>query len=109
MLPTNSGQGYQEFICGSHGQESTLANAMSQCEAFGLHPSEAAAEVMVVIAVVNDWQKHFALAGVSERDLQSLAERIDAGELLGQRDSFDPGAFQSAPRKQKKLGPFRRS
>ena len=36
VLPTNSGQGYQEFICGADGQASTLVNAMSQCEAFGL-------------------------------------------------------------------------
>ena len=109
VLPTNSGQGYQEFICGSQGRDSTLANAMSQCEAFGLQAPEAAAEVMAVIAVVNDWQQHFALAGVGERDLQSLAERINGPQLLGQRNTFDPAAFQNTPRKQKKPGPFRRS
>ena len=107
VLPTNSGQGYQEFICGSQGQDSTLANAMSQCEAFGLQPSEAAAEVMAVIAVVDNWRQHFALAGVSERDLLSLDERIDGPELLGQRNTFDPSAFRDMPRKQKKPGPFR--
>lgn len=86
------------------------ANAMSQCEAFGLQPPEAAAEVIAVIAIVNDWQQRFALAGGgSERGHKSLAERTDGPELLGQRNTFDPGAFQSAPCRQKNLGPFRRS
>jgi hypothetical protein len=34
VLPTNSGQGYQEFICGARGRASTLENAISQCDAF---------------------------------------------------------------------------
>ena len=37
------GQGYQEFICGKEVRDSTLDNAMSECEAFGLTPAEAAA------------------------------------------------------------------
>ena len=32
VLTTNSGQGYQEFIVGLNQRDSTLANAMSQCE-----------------------------------------------------------------------------
>ena len=36
LLPTNSGQGFQEFGCGVHGKDSTLVNAMSEFEAFGL-------------------------------------------------------------------------
>ena len=35
VLTTNSGQGYQEFIVGTDQRDSTLANAMSQCELFG--------------------------------------------------------------------------
>ena len=42
LLPTHSGHGYQEFICGKQGRESTLDNAMSECDAFGLKPAEAA-------------------------------------------------------------------
>jgi serine/threonine-protein kinase HipA len=53
VLPTNLGQGYQEFICGDQGRDFTLANAMSQCEAFGLLPAKAAAAVTTVIAVVS--------------------------------------------------------
>ncbi len=108
LLPTNSGQGYQEFICGAQGRDSTLDNAMSQCDAFGLLPAEAAADVASVIAAVDTWRAHFAHVGVSERDLESLAERIDGEALLTQRRSFEPARFQAAPAKRKKPGPFGR-
>ena len=109
VLPTNSGQGFQEFICGAHGRDSTLENAMSQCDAFGLLPVEAAAEVAAVIDVVNTWQEHFAHAGISERDIESLAERIDGAELLTQRKGFDQARFHSAPARRKGTSPFRRA
>ena len=81
ILPANSGQGSQEFVCGALGRESTLDNAMSQCDAFGLLPAQAASETAAVIAVVNTWREHFARATVTQRDLASLAQRID-GEAL---------------------------
>jgi serine/threonine-protein kinase HipA len=109
VLPTNSGQGYQEFSCGAYGQESTLANAMSQCDAFGLAAPEAAEQVLQVIAVINTWRAHFASVGVSGSDLNSLAERLDAGELLRQRQTFDAKQFQATPAKRKPTGPFRRT
>ncbi|MEY4561678.1 MAG: hypothetical protein RLZZ618_955, partial [Pseudomonadota bacterium] len=109
VLPTNSGQGYQEFICGAQGRESTLDNAMSQCDAFGLRPSDAASLVASVIDVVDTWKEHFADAGVSAQDIAALADRIDGDELLAQRQSFDPARFQSAPVRQKRSSPFRRS
>jgi serine/threonine-protein kinase HipA len=109
VLPTNSGQGYQEFICGALGRESTLDNAMSQCEAFGLLPAQAAAEVTAVIEVVNSWRAHFAQAGVTPRDIASLEDRLDGEELLGQRTGFDPGGFQGRPTKRTRPSPFRRA
>jgi serine/threonine-protein kinase HipA len=108
VLPTNSGQGYQEFICGAEGRDSTLDNAMSQCDAFGLLPTEAAAEVAAVIAVVDGWRAHFAGLGVSARDLDQLAERLDDGELFAQRTGFDPARFAAAPARRKRPPPFRR-
>ena len=108
VLPTNSGQGFQEFICGAEGRDSTLENAMSQCDAFGLTPAEAAADVVSVIAVVDTWQEHFAQVGVSARDIESLAERIDGEELLTQRTGFDPARYESAPARRKRESPFRR-
>jgi serine/threonine-protein kinase HipA len=107
VLPTNSGQGYQEFICGDQGRDSTLANAMSQCEAFGLLPAEAAADVTAVIAVVSTWQAHFSQVGVTARDIQTLAQRIDGDELLSQRMEFNPAQYASPTTKRKRLSPFR--
>ena len=109
VLPTNSGQGYQEFICGAQGRDSTIENAMSQCEAFGLLPAEAATVLVSVIDVVDGWQAHFAQSGVTEHDIESLAERIDSEELLTQRTGFDPTAFRLVPAKRTKISPFRRA
>ena len=109
VLPTHSGQGFQEFICGADGQESTLANAMSQCDAFELQPAEAAAQIVQVIGVVNTWRGHFKSIGLSESDLASLAERIDGEPLLSQRQTFDASLYQAAPRKRRPTSPFGRA
>ena len=109
VLPTNSGQGYQEFICGALGQESSLTNAMTQCDAFGLEPAQAAAQVLTVIAVVNTWRTHFASHGVSTSDLDNLAQTLDGEELLKQRQNFDANQYQGAAPKRKPVSPFRRT
>jgi len=106
VLPTNSGQGYQEFVCGELGRDSTLENAMSECDAFGLQVSEAAAEVANVIQVVNTWKAHFAQMGVTQRDIDSLAQQIDGEYLLAQRSGFDPAQFQNLPSKKTRKSPF---
>ncbi|GAB4090354.1 type II toxin-antitoxin system HipA family toxin [Hydrogenophaga soli] len=106
VLPTNSGQGYQEFICGEQGRDSSLDNAMSACEAFGLQPAEAAQEVMSVIAVVDTWQSHFAQAGVSQGDIDRLAEFIDGEALMAQRRNFAPRPVENAKRKRLAKSPF---
>jgi serine/threonine-protein kinase HipA len=108
VLPSHSGQGYQEFICGAAGRDSTLDNAMSQCEAFGLLPAEAAAETLAVIEIVDGWREHFAQSGVTARDIDDLAGRIDGEALLGQRRGFDPAKYRSAPGKGKRTSPFQR-
>jgi serine/threonine-protein kinase HipA len=106
VLTTNSGQGYQEFIVGTDQRDSTLANAMSQCELFGYTSAQAAAAVLRVIQVVNGWRKHFAGCGVSDADLESLAERIDGDPLLRQRQAFDPADHARPARAPRRRGPF---
>lgn len=106
MLPSNSGQGFQEFTCGTQGRDSTLANAMSMPTAFGLTPAEAAGEVTRVIGVVDGWQGHFRECGVTEADIAQLAERIDGDELLPQRRGFDAAAHSAAPARRPRRGPF---
>jgi serine/threonine-protein kinase HipA len=107
ILTTNSGAGYQEFIVGTDQRDSTLANAMSQCELFGYTPALAAAEVVRVIRVVDGWRKHFTACGVTNSDLESLAERIDGELLRGQRQAFNPADYASA-RASKRRSPFAR-
>jgi serine/threonine-protein kinase HipA len=106
VLPTNSGQGYQEFIVGTAQRDSTLANAMSQCELFGWTPPQAAEEVLRVIHVVDGWRAHFASCGVTPGDLESLAERIDGEPLLGQRRAFRAADYAARARPPRRRRPF---
>jgi serine/threonine-protein kinase HipA len=106
VLTTNSGQGYQEFMVGTDQRDSTLANAMSQCELFGYTPSLAAAAVVRVIQVVNGWQQHFAACGVSVADLRSLSERIDGEPLRRQRQTFNPADYATATPVRRPRSPF---
>jgi serine/threonine-protein kinase HipA len=108
VLPTNSGQGYQEFIVGVAQRDSTLSNAMSQSELFGQTPAQAAAEVVRVIRVIDGWREHFAACGVSSADLASLAERIDGDVLAGQRRAFNPADYAKATHAPKRRSPFDR-
>jgi serine/threonine-protein kinase HipA len=107
ILSTNSGQGYQEFIVGADQRDSTLSNAMSQCELFGYTPVQAASQVARVITVVDGWREHFAACGATNSDLESLAERIDGDPLLSQRRAFNPAEYATA-RAPKRRGPFAR-
>lgn len=106
VLPTNSGQGHQEFGVGSDGRDSTLSNAMSQCALFGLTSLAAAAEVLMVIAVVDRWQVHFREGHVTDADIENLAERIDGEELLSQRRGFSAKSYLDIPPRARRK-PFR--
>lgn len=108
MLPNSSGQGYQEFIVGTSQRDSTLANATSQCELFGYTPAQATLEVLRVVGVVNGWRAHFEACGVTRADLKSLAQWIDGDRLLGQRQSFNPGAYSAPKRQSRRRRPFAR-
>jgi len=108
VLTTNSGQGSQEFIVGAAQRDSTLSNAMSQCELFGYTPAQAAAEVVRVIKVVDGWRQHFAACGVTDADIQSLAERIDGDPLLAQRQGFNPADYASRAQAPRRRNPFAR-
>jgi serine/threonine-protein kinase HipA len=106
VLPTGSGQGYQEFICGEQGHDSTLVNAMSQSTLFGLARHDAAAEVAGVIDVVDGWKEHFAAQGVSQSDIARLARQIDGDELRRQREMFSPSDYAGKPVRRRRSGPF---
>ena len=77
VLPTNSGQGYQEFGVGKDGHDSTISNALSQHSLFGLSNDDANIEIENLLRCVKDWKVHFRDCGVSTADIENLAERID--------------------------------
>ena len=102
MLPTNSGQGHQEFTVGTQGRESTLKNAMSQCALFDLSNEEAAQAVLEIIAVVDGWKDHFESCGITGSDIDNLADRLDGEELLAQRRGFAPQDYAGPARRQRR-------
>lgn len=57
--------------------------------------------------VLGAWREHFAQAGVTARDIETLAERIDGEALLEQRVRFDPDSFPATSAKRKQTNPFR--
>ena len=85
VLPSGQALGYQQMRVGASGADSTLANALSECAQFGMKKAEAADQVKMVCAVVADWKAHFARAGVSANDMESLSGQIDRPFLQDQR------------------------
>ena len=69
------------------GRDSTLENAMSQCQAFGLSLPEAAAAGRADHPGGGHVAQHFASCGVTVGDIAQLGE-IDGEELLRQRRTF---------------------
>jgi serine/threonine-protein kinase HipA len=88
VLPSGQSLGFQQMRVGSAAADSTLDNALSECELFGLKRSEADEQVKKVCKVVAGWKEHFARAHVSARDIESLAGQIDRPFLLDQRTAF---------------------
>jgi serine/threonine-protein kinase HipA len=95
VLPSGQALGYQQMRIGTEGADSTLENALSMCSQFGLKKDDAAGEIAAVAKVIGGWQKHFAAAGVSRRDIDSYAQQIDRDFLRQQRAAFAQGASGS--------------
>ncbi len=85
VLPTAQALGYQQMRVGTTGNDSTVANALSEASLFGLSGAEATTEAVNVAAVCARWERHFARAGVGEHDLEHLARFIDREFLAAQR------------------------
>lgn len=85
VLPSGQALSYQQMRVGAHGADSTLENAMTECDQFGLKKSEATEQVKRVCLVVAKWKEHFARAGVMAEDIESLSGQIDRTFLRDQR------------------------
>ena len=73
---------------GARGAESSIDNALTQCQAYWLSLQEAAVEAGKVAVVVSGWQAHFGAAGVPKLLIDQAAEQIDRPYLLRQRRQF---------------------
>jgi serine/threonine-protein kinase HipA len=109
VLPTASGQGQQEFVCGDSGRESSLTNALSDCGAFGLTRDAAIQQIADIIRVVNTWREHFSVCGVTSHDIEFVAHTIEHSEIGTERRAFSSGAPRrpSSSTKSPRSGAFR--
>lgn len=95
VLPSAQGLGYQAILVGDAGADSTLDNALSQPRAFGMNGAAARSIASEIAGHVEGWKEHFRDAGVSDRDIDVLAQYIDGGRLGAQRREF----LQVAPKR----------
>lgn len=88
VLPTGQALGYQQMRVGQQGTESTLHNALSEASQFGLSQQEARFEAGQIARAIHCWQQHFHETGVTQADINTLAETIDRPFLLEQRQAI---------------------
>ncbi|MDO8772798.1 MAG: HipA domain-containing protein [Burkholderiaceae bacterium] len=88
VLPTSQGLRYQQMRVGQAGSESTLANALSEAQQFGLTGMQAKVIVKEICLVVDTWRSHLSGLGVIARDLDDLSSYLDGDFLRRQRARF---------------------
>jgi serine/threonine-protein kinase HipA len=104
VLPSGQGLGFQQFRVGEQEADSTLTNALSMSQQFGLDRDEAAKEAGVVARVVDRWQQHFKECAVTRGDIALCAEQIDrpfpasAGSFCG-ADARNRAASRCRPQR----------
>jgi serine/threonine-protein kinase HipA len=85
VLPSGQALGFQQMRVGEQEADSTVANALSLSDMYGLAKNEAIKEAQAVAQAVDGWQQHFAASGVTHRDIDLYAEQIDRPFLRDQR------------------------
>ncbi len=88
VLPSGQALGFQQMRVGEQEADSTLDNALSMSQMFGLSRNEAIEEVQTVVGPVDRWQQHFRECGVTPHDIELCAEQIDRPFLADQRRDY---------------------
>jgi serine/threonine-protein kinase HipA len=88
VVPSLQNLGYQALVVGTAGSESSLENALTQVNEYGLKMPRAMELMQQVAAVVDQWAGHFTTLGVSSADMELLAASIDRDALKRQRLAF---------------------
>lgn len=95
IVTTGSGAFSHEFMIADDVADPDLEAAISVHQDFGLQEDEARAVVSQIVRAVDGWRAHFSALGVTESDLQGLAEFIDREDLLAQREQHRTPPAQS--------------
>ncbi|MCW2311022.1 type II toxin-antitoxin system HipA family toxin [Rhodoferax antarcticus] len=88
VVPTLQNLGYQSMAVGTQGSASTLENALSELNEFGIKTQRAHALVAEVARVVDQWPQNFAQHGVCPADMAQLSASIDRDALKLQRKAY---------------------
>ena len=88
VVPSLQNLGYQALTVGSSGAESSLENALTDINEFGIKKPRAIALIQQVAATVEQWAGHFRQCGVCDADMEQLAASIDRDALRQQRQEF---------------------
>ncbi|MDB6088069.1 MAG: phosphatidylinositol kinase [Gammaproteobacteria bacterium] len=91
VLPSGQALGFQQMRVGEHEADSTLANALSMSQMFGLRKDDAVRELRTVTRVVDGWKEHFKACGVTSCDIDLYAQQIDRPLLREQRNEVKGG------------------
>ena len=85
VLPSGQALGFQQMRVGEQEGDSTIANALSLSQMYGLAKNEAVKEARAVAQVIDEWQQHFTACGVTRGDIDLYAGQIDRLFLRDQR------------------------
>jgi serine/threonine-protein kinase HipA len=88
VVPTLQNLGYQALSVGVRGAESTLENALSELNEFGIKKPRAQMLIAEVARAVDQWPQHFARHGVCRSDMDQLHASIDRDALKLQRKAY---------------------
>ena len=91
VLPSGQALGFQQMRVGEQEADSTVANALSMSQMFGLAKNDAVKEAQAVAQVIDGWQQHFMECGVTRGDIDLYAEQIDRPFLRDQRSELKSG------------------
>jgi serine/threonine-protein kinase HipA len=91
VLPSGQALGFQQMRVGEQEADSTIANALSLSQMYGLAKNEAVKEAQAVARVIDGWQQHFMACGVTRGDIDLYAEQIDRPFLGDQRSEIRRG------------------
>jgi len=88
VVPSLQNLGYQALVVGTAGSESSLENALTQINEYGIKMPRAIELIRQMAAAVDRWATHFTALGVSKSDMELLAASIDRDALRSQRQVF---------------------